>query len=139
VFVWAGVGAGGRTGLRRALTHCLVVLIALGALVVADPGASAARAASVCAGRAQKTVQFSGGELRVFKARDYACAVTVATQQGVRRAISVSIQPRGGNPVVDRGNYTHQAGPVTVHALNRCVRATGSIAGKSGSTDWILC
>ncbi|MFJ2502132.1 hypothetical protein [Streptomyces sp. NPDC087539] len=46
---------------------------------------------------------------------------------------------RGGNPVVDSGKYTKQAGPVTVHALNRCVRASARISGKSGSTGWILC
>jgi hypothetical protein len=35
--------------------------------------------------------------------------------------------------------FTRQAGPVTVHALNRCVRATGSVSGTSRSTRWILC
>lgn len=37
------------------------------------------------------------------------------------------------------GRFTKLAGPVTVHALNRCVRASGSIAGTAASTGWILC
>lgn len=51
----------------------------------------------------------------------------------------VSLQPRGGGAAVDSGNFTKLAGPVTVHALNRCVRASGSVAGVSASTGWILC
>lgn len=126
-------------GIRRALLHCLVVLLAAGATVLAGPGASGAEAASVCSGRPQKTVSFATGELRVYKDRAYACAVTVAKKPGPRRAMSVSLQPRGGNPVVDSGDYTERAGPVTVHALNRCVRATGVVSGRKGSTGWILC
>ncbi|AXG77975.1 hypothetical protein [Streptomyces paludis] len=121
------------------MTHGFAVLTALGALVVADPGAEQARAASVCSGRPVRTVPFATGELRVYKVRDYACATTVAKNPGQKRPMSVSLQPRGGNAVVDSGRYTRHAGPVTVHALNRCVRATGSVAGKSGSTGWILC
>ncbi|MFJ5685478.1 hypothetical protein [Streptomyces sp. NPDC093099] len=131
--------AGSGTRISRALLHCLVVLAAGGATVLAGPGASGAEAASVCSGWPQKTVGFATGELRVYKNRGYACAVTVAKKPGTRRAMSVSLQPRGGNPVVDSGDYTHRAGPVTVHALNRCVRATGVVSGKKGSTGWILC
>lgn len=86
-----------------------------------------------------KTVKFPTGELRVYKNRQYACAVTVASRPGARRVMSISLQARGGRAAVDKGNFTRQAGPVTVHALNRCVRATGSIAGVSRSTGWILC
>ncbi|MEV7424194.1 MULTISPECIES: hypothetical protein [unclassified Streptomyces] len=110
----------------------------MGALVI-DPGAPAARAASVCSGRPLRTVPFATGEVRIYKGRDYACAITVATKPGKKRSMSISLQPRGGNPVVDSGKYTRQSGPVTVHALNRCVRATGSVSGKSASTGWILC
>ncbi|MEI7035116.1 hypothetical protein [Streptomyces pratensis] len=106
-------------------------------LLIGAPGA--AQAATGCSGRPAKTVAFSTGELRVFKSRARVCAVTVAKKPGKRRAMSVTLQPRGGRAVADRGSYTHRAGPVTVSALNRCVRATGAIAGKSASTGWILC
>ena len=51
----------------------------------------------------------------------------------------VSLQPRGGRAVVDSGTFTKLAGPVRVHALNRCVRVSGSTGGSSGSTGWIVC
>ncbi|EDY64481.2 secreted protein, partial [Streptomyces pristinaespiralis ATCC 25486] len=79
------------------------------------------------------------GELRVYERGDYACAVTLAKRPGARRSMSVSLQPRGGRAATDSGRFTRQAGPVTVHALNRCVRATGSVSGTSRSTGWILC
>ncbi|MEE1767646.1 MULTISPECIES: hypothetical protein [unclassified Streptomyces] len=120
---------------------CSVVLplVAALGLVLGGPAAGRADAATVCAGRPAKTVPFKTGELRVYKSRSYACAVAVAKKPGPRRPMSVTIQARGGGPVVDSGKYTKQAGPVTVHALNRCVRASASISGKSGSTGWILC
>ncbi|MER7723268.1 hypothetical protein [Streptomyces sp. NPDC096323] len=126
---------------RRGIASRLLALAlttALG-LVVGGIEASSADAASVCAGRPAKTVPFSGGELRVYRTRDYACATVVAAKPGKRRRMSVQIQPRGGRPVVDSGSFTRQAGPVTVHALNRCVRASGTIAGKTVTTGWILC
>ncbi|MGW0933369.1 hypothetical protein [Streptomyces sp. NPDC002666] len=126
-----GRGAPGRT-------LALVLTTALG-LVVGGVEASSADAASVCAGRPAKTVKFSTGELRVYRTRSYACAVAVAAKPGKRRTMSVQIQPRGGRPVIDSGSFTQRAGPVTVHALNRCVRASGTIAGKTGTTGWILC
>ncbi|MCM2392130.1 hypothetical protein [Streptomyces albipurpureus] len=95
--------------------------------------------ASGCSGRPAKTIRFATGELRVYKNHRYACAVTIAKRPGVRRMMSVSIQPRGGRPVVDQGNYQRKAGPVTVHALNRCIRASGKVAGVGRSTGWILC
>ena len=116
----------------------LALTTALG-LVVGGVEASSADAASVCAGRPAKTVPFPGGELRVYRTRAYACATAVAAKPGKRRRMSVQIQPRGGRPVVDSGSFTRQAGPVTVHALNRCVRASGTIAGKTATTGWILC
>ncbi|MET9432514.1 MULTISPECIES: hypothetical protein [unclassified Streptomyces] len=98
-----------------------------------------AEAAAACSGRLVKTVAFSTGELRVYKNRQYACAVAVAKKPGVRRAMAVTIQARGGRAATDKGRFTRQAGPVTVHALNRCVRASGAVAGKGGTTGWFLC
>ncbi|MFF3830067.1 hypothetical protein ACFYXX_04835 [Streptomyces sp. NPDC002458] len=128
----------GRPG-RTAVS--LLVLPLLGALmlVLGPTGPAPAQAASACSGRLVKTVTFSTGSLRVYKSRAYACAVAVAKKPGARRAMRVSLQPRGGRAVVDSGSFTKLAGPVTVHALNRCVRASGSVGGSSGSTGWILC
>nr|WP_307128968.1 hypothetical protein [Streptomyces sp. B1I3] len=125
----------------RRLGVALFVLPLLGSvgLVLGGPGAAPAQAASPCSGRLVKTVAFATGSLRVYESRAYACAVTVARDPGARRAMRVSLQPRGGRAVVDSGRFTRLAGPVTVHALNRCVRASGSVAGSSGSTGWILC
>ncbi|MER7106254.1 hypothetical protein [Streptomyces sp. NPDC000229] len=127
-----------RTG--RLLMCALAVLVAAGFLVLAGPGTPRAdAAATACSGRLVKTMTFSTGELRVYKNRQYACAVTVAKKPGARRAMSVAVQPRGGRAAVDAGAFTRQAGPVTVHALNRCVRASGAVAGRGASTGWILC
>lgn len=135
-----GRGGGGSARTRRMLVCSVVLpLVAALGLVLGGPSAGRADAASVCAGRPAKTVSFKTGELRVYKNRSYACAIAVAKKSGPRRAMSVTLQARGGSPVVDRGRYTKQAGPVTVHALNRCVRASATISGKSGSTGWILC
>lgn len=130
---------GGRTG-RGVPTRLLALALATAlGLVVGGVEASSADAASVCAGRPAKTVRFATGELRVYRTRAYACATAVATKPGKRRRMSVQIQPRGGRPVVDSGSFTQLAGPVTVHALNRCVRASGTVSGKTGTTSWILC
>ncbi|WP_432073681.1 hypothetical protein [Streptomyces wuyuanensis] len=121
--------------LRRVLT----VLTVVGAVSVTGPAVQRAEAVSVCFGRPAKSVGFSTGELRIYKKRQYVCALTVAKRPGAVRAMSVSLQPRGGRAAVDTGRFTRQAGPVTVHALNRCVRVSGSVAGKRASTGWILC
>ncbi|HWU05838.1 MAG TPA: hypothetical protein VN520_05495 [Streptomyces sp.] len=125
----------------RRLVTVLLVLPLLGALglVLGPTGTAPAQAAVACSGRLVKTVTFPAGSLRVYKSRAYACAVTVARKPGARRAMRVSLQPRGGRAVVDSGRFTELAGPVTVHALNRCVRASGSVGSSSGSTGWILC
>ncbi|GGT11278.1 hypothetical protein GCM10010207_07600 [Streptomyces atratus] len=134
----AGWGGSGR-GCRMLVRLFALPLVAAVGLVLSGGAANSADAATACAGRPAKTVEFKTGELRVYKSRSYACAVAVAKKQGPRRTMSVRIQARGGSPVSDSGRYTQQAGPVTVHALNRCVRASATISGKSGSTDWILC
>ncbi len=124
----------------RAAALLTALLTLLGLVALAGPAASSAHAAgSSCTGRLVKRVAFTGGELRVYRSRSYACATTVAARPGARRDMAVSLQARGGRAAVDRGRFTRQAGPVTVHALNRCVRATGSIAGRTGSTDWFGC
>lgn len=117
----------------------LLVLLLLVGLVPLLGAPGVARAASGCSGRPAKTVEFSTGELRVYKSRAQACAVTVAKKPGKRRTMSVTLQARGGRAVTDKGKYTKMAGPVTVSALNRCVRATGAIGRRSASTGWILC
>lgn len=126
-------------GVARLPARTLAVLMAVAALTLAGPGAERADAAAPCAGRHLKTVKFATGELRVYKNRHYVCAVTLAKKPGVKRPMSVSLQARGGRASVDSGRFTRQAGPVTVRALNRCVRATGTVSGISRSTGWILC
>ncbi|MFJ8074821.1 hypothetical protein ACIQ7Q_13040 [Streptomyces sp. NPDC096176] len=108
-------------------------------ITVAGPAVGSAEAAAPCPGRLVKKVAFSTGELRVYKQGDSVCAVTLAKRPGARRSMSVSLQPRGGWTETDSGRFTRQAGPVTVHARNRCVRATGSVSGTSRATGWILC
>ncbi|WP_406395113.1 hypothetical protein [Streptomyces sp. NBC_00887] len=131
--------SGGPAGRRVGVLLFVLPLLGAVGLVLGTSGASPAHAASACSGRLVKTVTFSTGSLRVYESRAYACAVTVADKPGARRDMRVSLQPRGGRAAVDSGRFTKLAGPVTVHALNRCVRASGSIAGKSASTGWILC
>ncbi|MFE3519745.1 hypothetical protein [Streptomyces sp. NPDC059166] len=126
-------------GLRGAATLLALPLLGALGLVLGPAGSGGAQAASACSGRLVKTVTFSTGSLRVHKSRSYACAVAVAKKPGVRRAMKVSLQPRGGRWVTDSGRFTTLAGPVTVHALNRCVRVSGSVGGASGATGWILC
>ncbi|WP_254711648.1 hypothetical protein [Streptomyces sp. TRM64462] len=133
----AGGGRRGRRGRWAAVGAAL--LIASGALTVAGPGVTDAAALAGCSGRLAKRVPFATGELRVYKNRQYACAVTVARTPGARRPMAVTLQPRGARAVTDSGRFTRLAGPVTVHALNRCVRATGSVSGRGASTGWILC
>ncbi|MEE1753718.1 hypothetical protein [Streptomyces sp. SP18CS02] len=125
--------------IRRLLARGLAVLVAVSALTLAGPGTPPAEAAAACSGRLVKSVPFPTGELRIYKSRQYACAVAVAVRPGPRRAMSVSVQPRGGRAAVDKGRFVRQAGPVTVHALNRCVRASGLVGGRGASTGWILC
>ncbi|MGW7362366.1 hypothetical protein ACWGI8_02825 [Streptomyces sp. NPDC054841] len=123
----------------KLLVHILAVLAVVVALSLTGPATQRAEAMSACSGRPVKTKKFATGELRIYKKREYVCALTVARQPGARRAMSVSLQPRGGRAAVDKGRFTRQAGPVTVYALNRCVRVSGAIAGRSASTGWILC
>ncbi|MER5706599.1 hypothetical protein AB0B13_09505 [Streptomyces sp. NPDC042898] len=127
---------------RRLIARVLAPFLAALALLLTPgtgPGGATAEAVSVCHGRPAKTYRFATGELRLYRTRDYACAVTVARRPGAARPMSVSLQPRGGRAAVKAGRFGRQTGPVTVHALNRCVRAYGSVAGQGRSTGWILC
>ncbi len=92
-----------------------------------------------CAGRLAHTVAFGEGELRVYKSRNRACAVTVARAPGERRRMAVSIQPRGGAPVHEAGRFTRYAGPVSVGAISRCVYVKGGMGAGSADSGWILC
>ncbi|WP_443056438.1 hypothetical protein [Streptomyces sp. MUM 178J] len=133
--------AGRATARRRTGVRLGAVVVAVAVLTLVNSGAhpAQARAAATCTGRLAKTVTFSTGELRIYKGRHYACAMTLAKKPGKRRSMRVSLQPRGGRAVVDAGWFTRYAGPITVHALNRCVRASGSVSGVTRSTGWILC
>ncbi|MFD5429460.1 hypothetical protein [Streptomyces sp. NPDC127084] len=122
----------------RLLVRTGTALVVAGTLLAAGPGVQEVKAASGCSGRPVKTVKFATGELRLYKHRAYVCAVTIAKRPGARRAMSVSLQPRGGRAAVDKGRFTRQAGPVTVYALNRSVRASGAVAGAGATTGWIL-
>ncbi|MFG3345500.1 hypothetical protein ACGF1Z_10605 [Streptomyces sp. NPDC048018] len=124
---------------RRPFAGLLALVLAVGALVLAGPAAGSADAASVCTGRPTRTIGFATGELRLYRTRHYACAVAVAKGPGAPRPMSVSLQPRGGRAAVSTGRFGRQAGPVTVHALNRCVRASATVAGRGTGTGWILC
>lgn len=123
--------------LRRRLALCLALLTAAGLLVVAAPGD--ALAAASCPGRKARTLTFSTGAVVVYKRGGYRCAVTVAKKAGKRRTMSVSIRARGGRPVVDKGLFRRHAGPVTVHAGQRCVWVKGRVGGGSADSGWILC
>ncbi|MFJ3906867.1 hypothetical protein [Streptomyces sp. NPDC090025] len=134
-----GYGGTVRKGVRRLAAYTLVLGIALGLTLVAGPSVGTADAASVCAGRPTRTVGFATGELRLYRTRAYVCALAVAKRTGPPRPMKVSLQPRGGRPAVNEGRYARQTGPVTVHALNRCVRAGATVDGRSTATGWILC
>ncbi len=132
----------GRGRIRRRLMFGTAGLAAALLLALAGPGAGTAHAAALagpCAGHKVRTLPFSTGRIEVFKTRGFVCAVTIAKRPGARKAMSVSVQARGSRPARDQGRYTHRAGPVVVHAGNRCVRVTGKVSGRGASSGWILC
>ncbi|MGY0486425.1 hypothetical protein [Streptomyces sp. WG-D5] len=131
-----GIGTGTS---RRTLARALSLLLVSGLFVLAGPAVSGAQAAAVCGGHHARTLRFETGRTVLYKNRGYLCAVTYAKRAGERRTMSVSVQARGNRAVVDKGRYTRHAGPVTVHAGNRCVRVKGSVGSKSVRTGWILC
>uniref|UniRef100_A0AAU2JNZ7 Secreted protein n=1 Tax=Streptomyces sp. NBC_00049 TaxID=2903617 RepID=A0AAU2JNZ7_9ACTN len=135
---WKGRRRPGRR--RRAAASVGVFTAALwlcvGGLFTAPP---AQAAPGGCKGRLAGTVPFETGEVRVYKSRTRACAVTVARGRDEQREIAVSIQPRGGVPVRKIGRSPRYAGPVTVGAISRCVYVKGSVGAGSADSGWILC
>lgn len=125
--------------IRRRLAMGAAVLAGSIGLALAVPGTASAAVDGSCAGREVRTLPFSTGTVHVFKRNGYVCAVTIARNPGVKRVMSVSVQARGNRPVVDKGRYMHRAGPVTVHAGQRCVWVKGTVSGDSVSSGWILC
>ncbi|MEU3775158.1 hypothetical protein AB0F11_18470 [Streptomyces sp. NPDC032472] len=118
----------------------VVLALCLSGMLAAPP----ARAATGgCGGQLVKSLPLGSGsgsgEVRVYKSRAQACAATFAREPGARRPMAVSIQPRGGVPVRDAGQFTRYAGPVVVGAINRCVYVKGSIGVESVESGWILC
>ncbi|WP_445524453.1 hypothetical protein [Streptomyces cyslabdanicus] len=116
-----------------------VVAVLTGAVLLAFAAPATARAAVACAGREVRKLSFATGIVHVHKRDGYVCALTTARNPGPKRSMSVTVQARGNRPVTDKGRYSQQAGPVTVHAGHRCVRVSGSVGSKSVHTSWILC
>jgi hypothetical protein len=132
-----------RSAVRRRLALGAAVLAGAGALALVSPGsaqaATASANASTCAGREVRALPFSTGTVHIFRSGGYVCAVTVPDHPGVKRTMLVSVQARGNRPVVDKGRYAYRAGPVTVHAGQRCVWVKGQVGRGSVSSGWILC
>lgn len=130
-----GPGRGGTTGGRLALGAAVVT--AAGLLALAAPGD--AEASDHCSGRKVRTLPFSTGSVVLYKRDGYVCAVTVPEKPGTKRKMMVSVQARGGRPVVDEGSFAFHAGPVTVYAGQRCVWVKGRVGGGSVDSGWVLC
>lgn len=111
--------------------------LAAGGVFAAAPRAAAATGG--CPGELVRTLPLPDAEVRVYKSRTQVCAVTVALHPGARRHLAVSVQPRGGVPVGDAGQFTRYAGPVTVAAINRCVYVKGGVVAGTVESGWILC
>ncbi|MFJ8533279.1 hypothetical protein [Streptomyces sp. NPDC093591] len=124
--------------IRRRLAVGLALLTASGLLAVAAP-TEAQAAPTRCEGRKVKTYPFSTGTLYVYKKSGYVCAITKPKDPGRKQWMMVSVQARRANAVVDEWYYSHRAGPVTVHAGQRCVWVKGRVGSGSVSKGWILC
>jgi hypothetical protein len=119
-----------------ALTLAALTTTLLLALAAATP---ATAATPLCPGHKVRTLTFSTGSVQVFRRGDYLCALTYPKKKSGRKTMSVSVRARGSRAVVDRGRFTHHAGPVTVHAGHRCVWIRGAVNSGSVSSGWILC
>ncbi|WP_316776214.1 hypothetical protein [Streptomyces sasae] len=124
---------------RRWLALGAAALAASGALTLVAPAEAQAATAGSCAGREVWTMPFATGIVHVYRQGGYVCAITLAGGSDAQRPMSVSVQARGNRPVVDKGQFRHRAGPVTVHAGHRCVWVKGSVGRSSVSSGWILC
>lgn len=127
-----------RGAIRRRLAVGLALLTASGLLAVAVP-TEAQAAASRCEGRKVRTYPFATGTLYVYKRGGHICAITVPKDPGRRQKMMVSVQAYRARAVVDEGQYSRRAGPVTVHAGHRCVWVKGKVGRGSVSKGWILC
>ncbi|MEU5341748.1 hypothetical protein AB0H18_13085 [Streptomyces sp. NPDC020766] len=125
--------------IRRRLALGTALVAASGLLALAGPGVGDASAASPCAGRKVRTVTFSTGYVQVYKKRGYVCAVTRPKKVGARKYMLVSVRAWGNQAVPHKGMFKKYAGPVKVHAGNRCVWIKGAVGSGSVSTGWILC
>ncbi|MFG2022812.1 hypothetical protein [Streptomyces sp. NPDC048825] len=128
-----------KSAIRRHMALGVAVLTASGLLSLAGPGTGTAEAAALCAGRQVRTLPFSTGSVQIYKKRGYVCAVTIRKRQGARTYMSVSVRAARARPAVDKGRFTHHAGPVTVHVGHRCVLVKGTVGSGSVSSGWILC
>ncbi|MFE7269963.1 hypothetical protein [Streptomyces sp. NPDC057623] len=125
--------------IRRRLAVGLAVLTTSALLAVAAPTTAQAADPTRCEGRKVKTYSFSTGTLYVYKKRGHVCAIVRPERPGRRQTMKVSVQAYRANRVADEGQYTLRAGPVTVHAGQRCVWVTGRVGSGSVSRGWILC
>ncbi|MBX7546690.1 hypothetical protein [Streptomyces sp. NPDC004232] len=125
--------------IRRRLALGAAVLVGSGTLALLASGVAEAAPADTCAGREVRTLSFSTGVTHIYKRDGYVCAMTVARRAGAVQTMSVSVQARGNRPVIDRGGYRYEAGPVTVHAGHRCVWIKGSVGPGSVDSGWIMC
>ncbi|MFE0252553.1 hypothetical protein [Streptomyces sp. NPDC059010] len=124
----------------RRLVVGLALLTASGVLAVAAPTEAQAQTAPTgCAGRKVRTYPFSTGTLYVYKKRGHVCAIVKPKSSGRAQWMMVSVQAYRANRVEDEGKYTSWAGPVTVHAGQRCVWVKGKVGSGSVSKGWILC
>ncbi|MDQ0787087.1 hypothetical protein [Streptomyces sp. B3I8] len=129
---------------HRTAALTLAALITTGLLVLAAPTSATAatpttNATALCPGHKVRTLSFSTGSVQVFRRGDYLCALTYPKKKSGKKTMSVSVQARGSRAVVDRGRFTHHAGPISVHAGHRCVWIRGSVDSGSVSSGWILC
>lgn len=122
----------------RRLATGLALLTVSGLLAVAAPGQ--AQAATSCPGRKIRSYPFATGSVEVYKQRGYVCAVTLPKNPGTPQRMSVTLTAYGLRPVEDSGTFKYRAGPVTVHAGQRCVWVKGSVGrGSYDSGGYNLC
>ncbi|PWI18250.1 hypothetical protein DI272_31990 [Streptomyces sp. Act143] len=128
----------GTGAIRRWAAVALAALTASGLLAIAVPGQAQAAPADSCAGRKIRTFTFSTGSVRLYKDGGWLCAMTFPRSSGGgKRTMMVSLQARGFDAVVDKGKYSHHAGPVRTYAGVRKVWIKGQVGrGSYESTGW---
>ncbi|KUO01906.1 hypothetical protein [Streptomyces caeruleatus] len=125
--------------IRRRLAVGLAVLTASGLIAVAAPTQAQAADATRCEGRKVRTYPFPTGTLYVYRKQGHVCAIVLPRRPGREQTMTVSVQAYRAMRVTDEGQYTRRAGPVTVHAGQRCVWVKGRVGSGSVSKGWILC